>query len=183
MDAATYRDLKSRVLQSPYADDVRWAQRLSPCEDPDDFGIEYVFVVINSGMKAQIARGIFNRVMEALQAERMVLEVFGHKGKARAIEETWIDRLSVFEGYQHSYGTERKLTYLEGLPWIGPITKYHLGKNLGLDVVKPDRHLVRIAEKSGETPDQLCRRIALETRDRVVVVDTVIWRAANMGLA
>jgi hypothetical protein len=32
---------------------------------------------------------------------------------------------------------------LKTLPYIGPITAYHLAKNLGLPVAKPDRHLPR----------------------------------------
>jgi len=71
--------------------------------------------------------------------------------------------------------------YLRQLPFMGPATSFHLAKNLGLDVVKPDRHLVRIAEATGHsTPDELCQEIAREVGDRVAVVDLVLWRYANL---
>jgi hypothetical protein len=130
-------------------------------------------------MKQQIAREIHEKVVDAIVAGASVATVFGHKGKAAAIDYTWKEKDRLFDEYCAS--TDR-LAFLESLPWIGPITKYHAAKNFGMDVVKPDRHLVRIAEKAGETPDAMCRRLSRETKDSVAVVDTVIWRAANVGL-
>lgn len=180
MKAETYWILKAQVARSPYADDISWAEQIQPPETALEFFCEYTFVVINSGMKAQIARVIYNKVMDTvLIGKGSASLVFGHKGKCAAIDKIFADRYNVFNGW---LSAKDPLEYLAQLPWIGPITKYHLAKNFGMDVVKPDRHLVRIAEKSGETPDQLCRRLSLETLDKVAVVDTVIWRAANMGL-
>ncbi len=176
-----YLSLKARVAASPYADDIRWAEEgIRPPQDPNAFLVEYIFVVVNSGMKAQIARQIYNRVFEALISGRSASTVFGHKAKAAAIDLVWKETDRFFEEYR---AATDKLAYLETLPWIGPITKFHLAKNFGLDVVKPDRHLVRIAALSNETPDEMCRRIAQKTGDTVAVVDTVIWRAANQGWA
>ena len=36
------------------------------------------------------------------------------------------------------------VNYLTTFDQIGPVTAFHLAKNLGLDVVKPDRPLVRM---------------------------------------
>ena len=68
------------------------------------------------------------------------------------------------------------------LPWIGDITKYHLAKNLGANVAKPDRWLVRLADAEKTTVDQLCRRLAIATGDRVATVDVVLWRACAVGV-
>lgn len=73
------------------------------------------------------------------------------------------------------------MEYLQTLPWICPITKYHLTKNLGLDVCKPGRHLVRIAGDYDMTPEELCEKLSKEAGDRVAMVDNGIWRAANLG--
>lgn len=74
----------------------------------------------------------------------------------------------------------QKVAYLRSLPWIGDITCWHLAKNYGHDVAKPDRHLVRIAGDEGV--HGLCARLARESGDRVATVDLVIWRAANLGM-
>jgi hypothetical protein len=66
---------------------------------------------------------------------------------------------------------------LRQFPFIGPITVWHLAKNLGFDTIKPDRHLVRIARHFGfDHPDAFCASIARVTGDPVKVVDLVVWR-------
>ena len=62
-------------------------------------------------------------------------------------------------------------------PLIGPITAWHLAKNLGLDVAKPDRHLTRVANALGfGDAFELCEAVAMVTGEPKRVVDIVIWR-------
>lgn len=137
------------------------------------FLMEYAFVVISSGMKNQVARRIFSKFNKNLDPQ-----VIGHPGKRGAItlamkeHHEWLTQLRA---------ASDKVSYLETLPWIGGITKYHLGRNLGLDLVKPDRHLVRLAAKF-EYPDPaaMCQVIADETGERVGVIDVVLWRYSNL---
>jgi len=66
---------------------------------------------------------------------------------------------------------------LQTLPFIGPITSWHLAKNLGLDVAKPDRHLVRVSELLGfRSADHFCRELAAVTGEQAKVVDLIVWR-------
>lgn len=187
-----------------YDDEFAWAANIRPCASADDFAIEHAFVVCNSGMKAQVARGIFERVRAVLEAHPDVLgaasnphdmasptldselkAAFRHPGKTSAIAAVWRNRFTLFRECQaaEAKGVDALLEFLVSLRWIGEITKWHLAKNLGVDCCKPDRHLVRIAGISGEAPIQLCARISAATGDRVAMVDLVIWRAANLGLA
>jgi hypothetical protein len=76
---------------------------------------------------------------------------------------------------------DEQLAWLRKLPWIGKITAYHMAKNLGVDCCKPDRHLVRLAQVIDSEPETLCHDLAAATGDRVATVDTVLWRAANLG--
>jgi len=69
----------------------------------------------------------------------------------------------------------------QSLPWIGPITKYYMAKNLGADVCKPDRHLTRIAGKYDMELEELCKKLSEESGDHISMVDNVIWRVANLG--
>ena len=48
--------------------------------------------------------------------------------------------------------------------------------------MKPDRHLVRIAEHYGTDCFTMCQKLSDEIGDRVGTVDYVIWRAANLKL-
>ncbi|MGV8041499.1 MAG: hypothetical protein AB2L07_16035 [Thermoanaerobaculaceae bacterium] len=109
------------------------------------------------------------------------LEVFHHTSKVRAIV-TIAERLTD-EGLDKLMNgvAEEGPEALCSLPWIGPATSRHLAKNLGLNVAKPDRHLVRIAEATGyPSAEILCRAIAAEVGDTVAVVDVVLWRFASI---
>jgi endonuclease III len=130
-------------------------------------------------MKAQIALKIFKTVWNQLCSGGRPEDVFGHRGKCQAIMNVFINLDKYWNEYQ---SVENKIDYLENLPWIGKITKYHLAKNLGYDCVKPDRHLVRIAKSYNLNPLDMCLQISKITGDRLGLVDLVIWRAANLGL-
>lgn len=74
------------------------------------------------------------------------------------------------------------MSYLRTFPYMGPATSYHLAKNLGMDVVKPDRHLIRISSVAGyECPEAMCRDIAATAGERLSVVDLVLWRYATLN--
>jgi hypothetical protein len=111
-----------------------------------------------------------------------VSDVFGNVSKGRAIELVWLERAMLFRTYLALTTDAERVEFLGGLPWLGPITKWHAAKNFGLDVAKPDRHLERVAAKNGESPQQLCARLAKTSGDRIATVDYVIWRAAESGL-
>ena len=61
------------------------------------------------------------------------------------------------------------------------MTCFHLAKNIGYPVPKPDRHLQRIAKAFGfcQTMD-LCTAIATILEEPVQVVDVVMWRYATI---
>ena len=66
------------------------------------------------------------------------------------------------------------------MPFMGPATSYHLAKNLGFQVAKPDRHLNRISESNGfKNAHELCEAIASQTREPISVVDGVLWRLSE----
>ena len=179
MKVDTYLDLKQALIDEGFAAEIDWAESIRLCENADDFGREYCWVVLNSGMREQVARQIWDRVRPLLQNGQAIDSAFGHKGKRAAIVKVWANRDRYF---RHWVDSDCSIDTLVAMPWIGPITKYHLAKNLGAPVVKPDRHLVRIAEEYQTTPTAMCQVIADATGDKIVVVDTVIWRAANLRM-
>jgi hypothetical protein len=68
------------------------------------------------------------------------------------------------------------------MPWIGPTTKYHLAKNFGVDVAKPDVHLQRLADLEGVTAQALCERLAETSPYHTRTVDLLLWRACVEGI-
>jgi hypothetical protein len=147
--------------------------------DAELFACEYMWVVLNSGLKNQVAAKIWVRVCNALRDGLPVNSAFHHTGKSAAMQDVWDHKERYFDEWKSAC---HKVAYLQTLSWIGPVTKWHLAKNLGLDVCKPDRHMTRLAKAANTTPDELCRDLALATGDTVHTVDLVLWRACNLGL-
>lgn len=180
MNGHQYFDLKAAVLARGFAPEVDWASDIQPCATADDFAREHCFVVCNSGMKAQIAVKIFDRCWGTLVRGFQIDDsVFRNRPKRSSMHAVYADRIKLFGEFQKA---DDRLAYLETLPYIGPVIKYHLAKNLGVPCCKPDRHLVRIAATFEMTPVEMCERLADELSEPITVVDTVIWRAANLGL-
>lgn len=183
LDKKTFMDLKKRQEAEGYAEEIKWAENLKYCSNADDFFGEYMWVVLSSGIKNQIARLIETRIRDAWEKGEPTSSAFGHKGKVKAIDEVSNHRVYYFQQWQQA---QDKFEYLATLPWVGHITKFHLAKNLGMDIAKPDRHLVRIAQEYVAdnyemSCFELCRRISSITGLRVATVDLIIWREANLG--
>ena len=179
MNFDQYSRIRQVVLDAGYVDEVDWAQNVRAPESPRAFAREYVWVVLNSGLRNQVAQGIWAKLRPVLETGGRASEVYGHEQKAAAIDDVWDRQGELFNAF---CSVEDKLAFCESLPWIGPITKFHLAKNLGDDVAKPDRHLERVADVSGEGVQELCQRLADASGNRIGVVDLVIWRACNLGV-
>ncbi|WP_143750512.1 hypothetical protein [Mesorhizobium sp. WSM4308] len=174
----TFRTVVAALGQQA-TEDIAWSQSITPPTDPDDFALEAIFVICNSGMKNTVARRIFEKCRDELFRGGNARNVFGHLGKATAINDIWNGRADLFTRYMAAID---KLEFCASLPWIGNITKYHLAKNFGADVAKPDVHLQRLADREGTTAQALCERLAKETGWRTATIDVVLWRACANGV-
>lgn len=183
MTAKEYFNFKQALVDEGYADEIAWQTDLQPATDPIVFRDEAVWVILNSGMKEQIARIIHKRIWDTVKAGGDISTAFKHEGKVKAIKIILNNYEQLFKDYSNCPDSD-KIQFLQCIPFIGPITCFHLAKNLGLDCVKPDRHLVRIAKKYGvgADPAGYCKYLSGLTGDKVSVVDIVLWRAANLGL-
>ncbi len=192
----TYLYAKKDVVQAGYGPEIAWQESLSLSTITESaFLSECAWVILNAGMKASVIRGLWGEIGTAFrnwssasnivrQRQACVNEAlvhFNHPGKIGAIAD--IAEAVQSEGFEHVIRSIMRggLEFLRTLPYIGPVTSYHLAKNLGMDVAKPDRHLVRITNATGYSdPGELCHVIASSTGDRIAVVDLVLWRYATL---
>lgn len=189
--ARSYVAAKRVVAERGFAHEIAW--QLGVAQEPltvSRFVREAAWVVLSAGMSEVVLRGLFDRLASCMcnfDPDRIVLHraairaraltIFRHTGKIDAILEISdrARRLGL-EGIQCSFFTHPE-SFLRSLPYVGPVSWRHLAKNLGMQIAKPDRHLVRIAQ-STERPsvDTLCEEIAAWVGDPVSVVDLVLWR-------
>jgi len=153
----------------------------------DYFKREYVFVVLNSGMKNQVAEKIFR----AYLAQGIV--AVNHPGKHKAIDRCEIEGTDWFKQLQNLSDDKARLQYVGTLPFMGPIIRYHLARNIGVDCVKADRHLVRLAIKYGYTQEEkkieeltkdvtrMCQDLSIDFGLRIGTIDVILWRYVAMG--
>jgi hypothetical protein len=179
MTPERYQEVRAAIIDAGYASEIEWAEGVKAPENAEDFAGEAVWVILCSGMKEQIARKISDKVWGAIRDGQPVRSVFGHDGKAAAIETIWRDRERLFQSFKLA---NDKVEFCQRLPWIGGITKWHLAKNYGVDCAKPDIHLSRLATHYGTTPANLCAALAKSSGDRIATVDLVIWRACNLEI-
>ena len=180
IDLPTFEGVVQALRDAGYADaDLQWSENCGPPASAEDFAHETIFVICNSGMKNTVARGIFNRVLAALARGDSARTAFNHPGKACAIDDIWARREEYLAGF---LAAADPLEYCASIPWIGGITKYHLAKNFGAQVAKPDVHLQCLAALEGSTPQALCERLAQESGFKIATVDVLLWRACAVGI-
>lgn len=165
-----------------FGNEVLWSENAQPPVDPEDLASEAIFVICNGGMKNTVARGIYERVMPAITGGASAATVFKNANKVKAIDQIWRTRAGLFAAFQALPDDDSRLAWCGSLPHIGPITKYHLAKNFGVDVAKPDVHLQRLADLHGETVQGLCQRLGGLVGLRARTVDVVLWRACAAGV-
>ena len=195
---AAYQHAKATVWRAGFREEaMRWRSCEPHAVTETDFLREAAWVVLNSGMRESVVRARFPLISASFRWWRSAAEIarhsrecieealacFRHEPKIQAIASiakivardgmaTWRDRLA----------SDDVMVQLQALPFIGPTTAYHLAKNLGLNVAKPDRHLTRIATAAGYvSPAELCTVLARMTMDDVAVADTILWRYATLA--
>jgi hypothetical protein len=194
--AAAYDAAKTAVVCAGHGGEIEWQRNVSFEEVTEaDFLREHAWVVLCCGMRESVVRARFpqvgacfhgwksaRRVLASLPRSReRALKCFHHPGKINAIITCagWVAEA----GFASVKETVRRdpVRTLQSLPFIGPVTAYHLAKNLGIPVAKPDRHLVRLAAAAGYGDVQaFCTDIAACSGDSVPVVDIVLWRFATL---
>lgn len=194
--AARYIDAKAEVIGRGFAWEVDWQDdRCIQALDESSFLREAAWVVLSSGLAERVVRKKFNCISDAFNRWSSASQIWTDRKRCRQ------DGLSAFNssrkidailslcGYIARYGfvAFRERLFSEGLEFLlrfqmfGPATSRHLAKNLGLQVAKPDRHLLRIAAALGYADVMvLCTEIANVVGDSVAVVDVVLWRYATL---
>jgi hypothetical protein len=197
--AASLAHAALEYLQAHYLKTWARAHRTSPKTfhhmKARRFLAEYCQVVYASGFRAKVLQAKFPALKRAfrnfdpkalaqMDSIEPVLSVFKHRHKARGFlagaKAIAVEGFGAFKRRLRREG----LDVLEELPGLGPITKFHLAKNIGLaDLPKPDIWLERAARLcEAENVFELVAYMAQITGESQHVVDVAVWRYAVDGL-
>jgi hypothetical protein len=191
-----YLSMKDAVVARGFAWELDWQadSDFARVREPD-FLRESAWVILTTGFRESVVRSLFAPLSEAfcdwqsadlirtnrVRCRRAALHIFRNERKIDAMLS--ISDVVVDSGFEQIRVLiqERSTDFLQTLPYIGSVTAFHLAKNLGLPVAKPDRHLIRMACAAGfGSPQDLCDFISLRVGDPVHVVDIVLWRYATL---
>ncbi len=157
---------------------------------------EMAWVVLCSGFRERTIRRVFSKIslcfLDWESASNIcwkrniciksALDVFNSKAKIEAIADgaQIIAELNFNNIKDNLYNDP--ISTLRILPYIGPITVFHLAKNLGIPVPKPDRHLTKMSQRHGyDDPLEFCCAVADLTGLPIPLVDTILWRFSERG--
>jgi len=194
--AARYLVAKRILISQGFQSEIQWQSSLCFEELKEtDFLRELAWVILSSGMKEQVIRKLFPEISNCffnwssakaiadnadMCFSRAIMQ-FNHKPKIAAIIYAARKLEEINFGSLKNQINENPIDVLRQFPYIGPVTVFHLAKNIGLPVAKPDRHLIRIAFQEGfDDVQDFCRQISQESGDSIPVVDIVLWRFATI---
>lgn len=192
-----YYRAKQTIYQHGFFPEVYWQERINiELVDDTTFLSEHAWVVLSSGMNVKVVEKLYTALAPVFnewknasyicikreEVKADALKHFAHSSKLDAM----IHMAShiATNGLRDTINSIQQLgpEFLEQFPFLGPATSKHLAKNLGLNVPKPDRHLVRISKKFGYLNTHFfCQDIADTTGDKISVVDVVLWRYATIN--
>jgi hypothetical protein len=187
-----YWRAKQSLINAGLEPEIRWQESRLPEQTSEScFLAEAAWVVYNAGFRESVVRSKFDFISLAFFDWECAKQIVSHREecigtamlaisnrrKHEAVVE--IARIVAERGFPPVLQAILKdpVATLRGLPFIGPVTALHLAKNLGFDLAKPDRHLVRLQERFGfaEVSD-MCEHLSSATGDAIRVVDLVLWR-------
>jgi hypothetical protein len=176
-----FDEAKRYIIAVGYGYEIEWCQNLRfESQTADTFIREYTWVVLCSGFREKPAREIQKKFWYAIESHApLPFEMIRHPAKREVIMKVMADYEKCFQDLQAS---PDKLHYIQTLPYMGgDALGYQLARNLGLDFVKPDRHMRRLAAKWDTDPDSMCRYIQkFRPELRLGTIDVILWRNANL---
>lgn len=182
-----------RYVRREYPDDIAWAKKLTVKTllqmKSSGFLAEYVWVVYAAGFRVAVVQAKFPALREAFarfSLDRLAemrnapaaLRIIANTRKASCVLRG--AQLIAAEGFEKF--KQRVLREgpdaLMALPGIGPITKDHLARNIGLaSVAKDDIHIQRVRRLFRcDSKDLFARHLSGRFRHPEGLVDLVIWR-------
>lgn len=189
-----YRTAEHSVQAAGFAWEIEWQRErcLKPFSERDLLR-ESAWVILCSGFREATVRKVFDYISLCFCDWESSNEITRNRAaciataSSRFRNNKKIDAIaqvadlvteSGFDQFSRLIQTD-PIKHLQKLPFIGPVTSWHLAKNLGLDVAKNDRHLARMAAGLGYTDaHDLCGEVSDATGELVSVIDLVLWRFA-----
>lgn len=189
--ALRFFKVAKEYMEKNHPSELKGVRNIPPFEliSSECFLGEYCWVVYVSGFKVSVVSSKFSWLRKAfkdfdierisrMRSVKQALEVFNNERKAKCfLKGTKLIHDEGFDAFKNK--VERGgMEELESLPGIGPITKKHLARNVGLaDVSKDDIFIERLVKIfNARDEDELATYLACMSGEKKGTVDLILWR-------
>lgn len=191
-----YLIIKDVIIRDGYQEEISWQSTINFDNiDESYFLREIAWVILSSGMRETVINKIFDKISESFYFWNSAKTIFDNRNKCFSNSLKYFNNKpkinAIIEAadiiVKYGFNEFKKMILsnpiekLQKFSYIGPVTAYHLAKNIGINVAKPDRHLMRIAQLEGYNDVQkFCSDISTLSGDSIPVVDIIFWRFATI---
>jgi hypothetical protein len=148
----------------------------------------------SSGLNNKVVQKQYDRFVAEYNAGKDAFESIPNGRIREAVFFVWTNKDDILTALKIKKDDESRIEYIKTLPQMGPKTAYHFARNIGIDCIKPDIWMNRLAYGYGfyENPDKLYpERMCLEIQNhlpivngppyyRIGTIDVILWRYCNL---
>jgi hypothetical protein len=173
---------------------------------PDQFAIEVIYVILASGFKQKTAKIVLDSIINFINNNKHpsfddLIKIFKNKNKIEAIIDIWDNRIEKQKQFYCIKDDDEKIEYLGTLKYIGNITRNHLARNLGMNLVKYDIWIQKLGvglygdkndiikinnSKLSPVVKDICDKmfflIEKDTGEKRGYIDVVLWKSCQLGI-
>ena len=144
----------------------------------------------SSGLNNKVVQKQYDRFVFEYNGGENAFESIPNKRIRDAVIFVWSKREEILTALKIKNTDKNRIEHIKTLPQMGPKTAYHFARNIGIDCVKPDIWMMRLAAKyecwdlieGYIDPARMCEDIRkqLPTKDtpryRIGTIDVILWR-------
>ncbi len=168
--------------------DTKWVRTIDPdVIKPQVFFKEYIWVVYACNFEVAILEQRRKNLYQAYGHYRIlkedkkdaVLAVIHNIPKWNAVLDT-ARKMQLLGWHDFKDAYLSSINSMTALKFIKDVIKFHLARNLGFDVAKPDRWMTRIADYFDyDSVKQMCQYLSEKYGLPVKEVDLILWKYAS----
>lgn len=168
--------VENRYLKDITAQDLKW---------------NFLFCVLgSSGLNNKVVQKQYDKFIFEYNSGKNAFDIIPNSRIRNAVKYVWSHKDEILSNIIRKNTDLDRIEYIKTLPQMGPKTARHFARNLGIDCVKPDIWMERLAyeygfcENDGKTlyPERMCKSIQEQLPQlgipqyRIGTIDVILWR-------
>ena len=147
----------------------------------------------SSGLNNKVVQKQYDKFVFEYGGGENAFESIPNKRIRDAVVFVWSHKEDILSKLKIKNTDEDRIEYLKTLPQMGPKSAYHFARNIGIDCIKPDIWLNRLAygygfyEENYPDPYHMCLEIQNHLPIvngppyyRIGTIDVILWRYCNL---